>query len=343
MYRADTSRRYVPALRTMQAAGQPGATAGHGSCVQQSSESSVACAMPGRVAPSDIRGGAHRLRRARPGSARAGRHRRAPRARILVEVHVTRQRSLRGPAVAAAGASCAVARGTRRGRVTDETARSTGPWHAGPTRSDGAAAAGPPARRPTDGAGQPRLRGLRRSRRLSGQPACQAHAFVDYPRARPARAGPAGSPRGAWSLSTFLSRSRRVGAAVLVVATSSASLRCRDPAPNSRSRRSRRRSSTTTTARPRSAASPRRTGSGSARQDPDDVQKAVRRRRGPHASATNRGHLVQPASLRAALEQPARRRHPGRLDDHAAVREERLLLHARPHLHAQDQGVLHLA
>ena len=100
----------------------------------------------------------------------------------------------------------------------------------------------------------------------------------------------------------------------------------------------RRRSSTTTTARPRSAASATRTGSSS------------RSTRCPTTCSTpcsppRTGLLREPRHLadrhRArVLEQPARRRDPGRLDDHPAVREERLP-HPGAHVHAQVQGVLH--
>ena len=57
---------------------------------------------------------------------------------------------------------------------------------------------------------------------------------------------------------------------------------------------------------------------------------------------TNQGISVT-SVVRARAEQPARRRDPGWLDDHAAVRQERLLERQRPLLHPQAARVLRLA
>ena len=67
----------------------------------------------------------------------------------------------------------------------------------------------------------------------------------------------------------------------------------------------------------------------------------------PEGGARRRGPVLlrEPRHLAdrhrpGLLEQPARRRHPGRVDDHPAVREERLP-DAGADVHAQGQGVLH--
>ena len=180
----------------------------------------------------------------------------------------------------------------------------------------------PPRRKTAAAAARPRQEGAGQARRLGKNGKTEEAA---HPRRR----------RSAGCciylvLAGLVGAARRRGAFVYLYQTIDDA---RTPTPTSRPRPP---SSTTTTARPSSASTPSRTATRSRYDEmPQDIKDAV-------VAAENRTFWTdkrhRPQGHRAGgVQQRARQRHPGRVDDHPAVRQDPLP-HPGALLHAQGQG-----
>ena len=253
-----------------------------------------------------------------------GRHRGASRPRILVRMQVTGS-GHPGPAAPV------VATRARPGTPT-RAPRRTEAWHAGPTGREGQLLLGP-RHGAEDGAGRRAYESYADPGPVGPRPG--KARLVDYPR-RGRRGWTRWIPSWRLVLSLLLIRVAAMCAAVLVAYS-------RTELPDQQN--------VDTTFQTTIVYDTNAQGAGqvlraepdldAAEQDPEDRPGRRDRRRGPKLPHEHRGvlHRRRPGGA----QQPARRRPPGRLDDHSAVREERLLEHDRPHVRPQDQRVLRLA